>query len=129
MPKVVPYEIDDDAPTGTPELVEMHYDVWNLRISLDFPDWSGVVYVDFESPLGFRVMEESDLLEMWDSRTDESHWLNRVKSNGWLDQEARREGFTSETEDVKEYLVVGVNDCVSVMAFEHPTLTIIDAND
>ena len=117
----------DDAPRGTPEVSEIHYDVWSLRITLNFEHFSGVVYVDFETPNGFRVLDEGDLLEVWEGSTKEE-WLYVVEEDGWLAQEAKRPGFVSDPAEHIEYLVAGCNDCVTVMALDEPTVTVIDAN-
>lgn len=116
----------EDAPRGTPEITEIHYDVWSLRITLDFDRLEGVVYVDFPALVGFRVLDESDLAEL---RGAPKGWLYRVAAGGWLALESGRPGFTTETEGVAEFLVAGRNDCVSVLALEEPGVTVIDCGD
>lgn len=115
----------EEAPKGTPQVTEIHYDVWTLRITLDFDDWDGVVYLDFESPAGFRVLDEGDLQEMWQGKGDDTHWIHAVKTGGWLAQEAARSGFGRDKSELQEYLVSGVNDCVSVLAYDEPSVTIL----
>jgi len=115
----------DDGPKGTPQITELHYDVWSLRVTLDFDSWDGVVYVDFESPAGFRVLDESDLGEMWQGEGHSRHWLHSVVINGWLSQESARPGFAQDTTELTEYLITGLNDCVSILAFDEPTVTIL----
>ena len=123
-PSLSPYSIED-APKGRPQITELHYDVWTLRITLDFEDWDGAVYLDFESPAGFRVMEEGDLQEVWQDKNTTKHWLHVVESGGWLALESSREGFTQEASELREFFVAGVSDCVSVLAFDDPVITVV----
>jgi hypothetical protein len=123
-----PYVVEE-APAGTPQIVELHYDVWTLRITLDFEEFRGVVYVDFESPCGFRVLDEGDLLELWSDLPRGADWIYTVDSNGWMDQERHRSGFVSDPEDLTEYFLAGGDDCVSVIAFDAPSITVIDTDE
>lgn len=52
-------------------------------------------------------------------------WLFRVLSGGWLEQErTRRESLLLDVyPEVKEYLIAGINDCVSVFSTEMPRLS------
>jgi hypothetical protein len=45
--------------------------------------------------------------------------------NGWLAAESARETapFIDEGGELKEYLVAGVNDCVSILDYEYPKVT------
>ena len=128
IPTLDPYPLDD-VPEGTPQITEIHYDVWTLRITLDFDDWDGVVYLDFESPSGFRVLDEADLPEIWEAKGEDTHWLHVVEENGWLSQEENREGFAQDPSEVREFFVSGENDCVNVLALEEPTVTIVGDDD
>lgn len=109
--------------SGTPEVTEVHYDLRVLRISLDFAAVHHPVYVSFEGVCGFRVLDEGDLLEFWDAESRASGWLWRIKDGGWFSLESAREGFLSGLNGgYKEYLVVGTNDCVSVIATDEPKI-------
>jgi len=108
---------------GSPELLSVNYDLWTLRMSLTFQP-NQIVYVDFEEVEGFRVLDEGQLLEFWDKESKD-HWVFEVLSNGWLAAESSRETapFISEDGRLKEYLVAGCNECVSILAFDHPKIT------
>lgn len=127
-PVIAPYTVDG-APHGTPQVTELHYDIWTLRVTLDFDDWDGVVYADFASVCGFRVLDESDLLEMWQAEGLSRHWLYVVRNNGWLAQECVREGFTQEAGEVTEYFVRGADDCISILALDEPVITVLGDSD
>lgn len=78
----------------------------------------------FESFYGFRVLDELDLTEFWTQCTLVDGWLFEVRSGGWKDLELQRPTFISgQNEWVKEYLIVGLNECVSVLSKEHPSIT------
>lgn len=116
----------DDAPRSMPDVTEIHYDVWTLRVTLDFDDMNGVVYVDFSAVSGFRVLDEGDLGEMLPAKDG---WLYEVDDGGWLAQESVRDGFTADAAALTEYLVAGVNDCVSVLCEDEPSVTVIEFDD
>ncbi|MEM4987524.1 hypothetical protein V8G57_09015 [Collimonas sp. H4R21] len=80
--------------------------------------------VTFENALGFRVVDERDLMEYWPVCSTPTGWLFNIRGGGWLDQERARSGslMLEMYPDVKEYLVTGINECVSVFSVEGPTL-------
>jgi hypothetical protein len=80
--------------------------------------------VSFENPLGFRVVEERDLMEYWPVCSTPAGWLFRIHSGGWLEERTRRGSLMLDMyPDVKEYLITGINDCVSVLSTEMPSLS------
>jgi hypothetical protein len=107
---------------GYPEIFRVDYHRGELRISLSFADRHHPVYVCFESCRGYRVLDEGDLLNFWNPDTRGQGWLWQVISGGWIDLESTRAGFLSGTLGYEEYLILGVNDCVSVMANTAPTI-------
>lgn len=78
----------------------------------------------FTETTGFRVLDERDLMEYWPVCSTPNGWLFDIKEGGWLDQERTRTGsnmlFTCP--DVTEYLVTGINECVSVFSAVPPEL-------
>ena len=105
---------------GTSEIVEIIYNLLELKIILDFDRTSQKVTVVFSNPIGFRVLEEGDLLEFWENYHAGNGWLYEVISGGWHDLESKRYGYLSkDTRDVQEYLVAGENDCVSVLVDDY----------
>ena len=79
------------------------------------------VEVVFDEALGFRVLDEGDLLEFWPACSLKNGWLFQIDSNGWLSLEKQRGGFLlSERADAHEFFVAGENECVSVFAITAP---------
>lgn len=108
---------------GVPEIENVNYDLWFLRILLRFPDRKSPVYVEFDGMVGFRVLDEGDLLEFWNPQVRADGWLWEVGSGGWFDLEKHRKGFLSGvTDGYREFLIGGINDCVSVISYEEPKI-------
>jgi hypothetical protein len=108
---------------GVPEITDVHYDLWVLRITLRFENRQGPVYVQFHNTYGFRVLDEGDLTEFWSPDTRPPGWLWHISRGGWLDLEQSRPTFLSGRHSgCNEYLVGGLNDCVSVLSATEPTI-------
>jgi hypothetical protein len=89
---------------------------------------AGSATLVFEGPLGFRVLDERDMLEFWNDYSDPNGWLWEVESGGWLDLESTRSGFIDREliPELREYLVVG-DMCVSVICTRPPKLSVASA--
>lgn len=109
---------------GSREVTDVSFDIWTLRVRLSFPNSNDVV-VAFEGPEGFRVLDEGDLDDFWGVLP--SGAVLEVRSGGWFDLEASRsEAFSArKVTRIKEYFVPGVNFCVSVIASEPPTVSVL----
>ena len=108
---------DDDE---HPEITHIQYDLWVLRITLAFPRVDPPVYLSVEGVRGFRVLAKGDLLEFWTPDTARA-WLFQVDRGGWMDLERTRGGFLSGLNDnYAEYLIAGIDACVSVLAADEP---------
>eukprot|EP01031_Cornospumella_fuschlensis_P031367 gene31367-37908_t len=81
--------------------------------------------ISFPQSYGFRVLDELDLTEFWSQCSLVQGWLFEVVSGGWKDLEMTRKHFYSGRSDwVREYLVVGLNECVSVLSKEEPVFEV-----
>lgn len=110
----------------TPEITNISYDLWTLQITLQFSKGEPPVYIKFKDIEGFRVIDEGNLLEFWNPKIKTDNWLFKVNNGGWLDLEKSRKGFVSgvsPSDNLKEYLVAGCNDCVSVLTLMEPELS------
>ena len=117
---VEPPEVESLATDSvtTPEVVSVNFDLWVLRLTLNFPGVKAPTYVEFDEVVGFRLLDESDLLEFWKPEVRKPGWLWHVTRGGWRELEATRPGFART--DAQEFLVLGINDCVSVFATVEP---------
>ena len=117
-----------------PEIIGIDYDLWTLRAILSFSIAEQIVekriYIIFKNIVGFRVLDEGNLLEFWNPDTRASGWLWEVEKGGWLDLEKLRHGFVEgyhENEYRKEFLVLGQNNCLSIITNSAPI--IIDSEE
>jgi hypothetical protein len=108
-----------------PEIGRLDYDIWTLRIALHFTG-SPPAYLTFKDLSGFRVLREGDLIEYW-GPTRPSGWLWEIQSGGWRSTEAQRSGFISgDVQGIREFLVVSLVDCVSVLSSSAPEFSRIE---
>ena len=82
------------------------------------------VSVTFLDAVGFRVLDEGDLLEFWPAcSVPYGSGLFEIDDGGWLAQERARQGFVSATRaNIREFLVTGPDDCISVFALNPPEI-------
>ena len=103
------------------EIVNLEFDIDTLTIVVLSDGYK--LDVTFDSPSGFRVLDEGDLLEFWPTCSLPNGWLFEIKSQGWLEQESKRSGFLSaQNSEIKEYFVVGTNYCVNILGWEDPEI-------
>lgn len=121
-PKVT--EFQNEIPDANPEIYNITYDLWTLKITLGFDDIESPIYVVFKNVIGFRVLDEGNLLEFWDKEARVPGWIWTVESGGWFELEKLRAGFLAQDHgnSHNEYLVSGINDCVSVLAESEPMI-------
>ena len=113
--QALPYE-------GAPDVSRIDYD-GKLHILMDFGDNENPIYVVFDSPRGYRVLDEGDLLEFWEPASRADGWLWKIIKGGWLDLESTRSGFVSGLiGEYDEYLILGQNECVSVISNSPPVI-------
>jgi hypothetical protein len=76
--------------------------------------------VEFQDDVGLRVLGELDLTGMWlgtDREDLKATWLFEVRAGGWFDLEATRDNFYTQHESpVREFLIAGYQECVSVFS-------------
>lgn len=83
----------------------------------------------FHDVFGFRVLDERDLTEFWNTYSEPNGWLWEVRSGGWHDLERKRTTFNPGefVSMLREFLVVD-DKCVSVLCRDAPKLVDIGAN-
>ena len=82
--------------------------------------------VEFAAVYGVRILHELDLAGLWTSLPAEllrSSWLFEVYAGVWVELESRRADFQVTKEStLREFIIVGYQECVSVMTDRMPTL-------
>ena len=109
---------------GIPEITNLSYDSWTVKITLYFPGKVSPVYLIFKSLGGFRVLDEGNLLEFWTPEARTSGWVWHIISGGWTSLEKMRDGYLDGQlgNERNEYLVLGLNACVSIISSSAPQL-------
>jgi hypothetical protein len=111
--------------SGSHEVTDIQYVDGRLSMNVSALDGSALVTATFIEVAGFRVLDEGDLLEFWNVCGSQEDWIFHIIEGGWFEQEAQRPGFIRrDVKTIREYLVTGADDCVSVLAWEAPKVSI-----
>ncbi|BEP45619.1 hypothetical protein GmRootV15_62080 [Variovorax sp. V15] len=107
---------------GALEIVRIDYVPRQLTIVARDANGGAPIGVSFAGVVAHRVMDERDLAEYWPACSLPSGWVFFIQSGGWLSQEMVRPGscIGSFYGEVREYLVAGLTDCVSVLCTGEP---------
>ena len=118
-----PLSTEFSFPRGS-EVVGVEYTLGKLSIHVQGSENTKPLVVEFKDTIGFRVLDERDLMEYWPECSTLKGWLFEVTAGGWLSQETNREGSLIATinPEAKEYLVTGEDDCVSVICRNEPVV-------
>ncbi len=94
-------------------LTRLGYDSQGLDVEVNVEGRRALVH--FDSVVGFRVLDEGDLMEFWTECSLSNGWLFQIFNGGWFRQETSRSGFMASANlKLQEYLLVSRNECVSV---------------
>ena len=79
--------------------------------------------VYFSNPVGFRVLDERDLCEFWNTYSEPNGWLYEVEEGGWLELESTRQLFNSPGmfPGLREYMLVD-DQCINVLTVQPPEI-------
>jgi hypothetical protein len=104
----------------------LQYDGETLVIEIQ-GDGISLARVIFKNVVGFRVLDERDLCEFWNTYSEPVGWLYEVEEGGWLELESTRKLFNSPAffRGLKEYFIVD-DKCVSVLSVEPPEVQEIE---
>jgi hypothetical protein len=104
------------------EIVRVEYALGVLRAFVRDINLDSEFVVSFSDAIGFRVLDERDLMEFWPECSTPNGWLFEIHSGGWLSQEASRPGscLVAMSPAAKEYFITGVDDCLSVICHTAP---------
>jgi hypothetical protein len=114
--------------SGSVELIEYRPRVLFVRMK----SAEGNYVVTFESVVGYRVLDERDLTEFWPQCSTPNGWLFEICSGGWRSLEESRAEFLAPAllGPLKEYLVAGEDECVSVLCEggKSPSVALVRSN-
>lgn len=77
----------------------------------------------FSDVIGFRVLDERDLCEFWNTYSEPNGWLYEVHEGGWFELEKKRPQFDciGYGPSLREFFFVD-DKCISVLTTEEPIL-------
>jgi hypothetical protein len=106
----------------------LRYDRETLAIEIQGEGFA-FARVEFRRPAGFRVLDERDLCEFWNTYSEPNGWLYEVEEGGWLELETHRPLFNSPDfhPGLREYLLVD-DKCISVLAVDPPDIIDLGAD-
>lgn len=111
-------------PRGT-ELQQLNFQGGQLDILIvGCQDESGC-RVLFEEVIGFKVLDEREMLEYWPVCSTPNGWIFEVSANGWLQQDQARFALLNAgglKSKLKEYVITGINECVCVISRKSPLI-------
>lgn len=105
----------------TPEILAINYDLENLDIRYSVDETEEYI-IRFENPIGFKCLDERDMMDYWDKKILTDNWILEILEGGWLDMEKSRSLISDTIFDLREFLIEGVDDCISVLAREEPLI-------
>ena len=116
--------------SGGSEVLGLEYELGRLHIKLRALKNDQHVTVTFKECAAFRVMDERDLAEYWPACSSHNGWIFEVQGGGWLSQELERPAslVAHMNAGLREYLIAGTDDCVSVLAVGSPKITSLQAS-
>ena len=105
------------------EIASVNFDQWILTIAIRLygkkPEQNveGMVHVIFENPIGFRLLDEGDMLNFpWKDLTKSRSFVHRIDEGGWYDLE-NKAGNLIHNDKTQEFVIVTGNECVSVITW------------
>ena len=112
--------VPDSEPYGKTVIRTIRFDEPNLIIELQGGDFSYLRLL-FHEVVAFRVIDEREITEFWNTYSEPNGWLWEVLDGGYLALERQRDGFNLLSLPLREYFVV-CNFCVSVLSCDSPEL-------
>ena len=121
--KIEPFVTTDNV--SHLELAFVNFDQWLLIVALrvytnPHQRVEGMIHVIFENIVGFRVLDEGQMLNFpWKSLDSNDHFVHEVPHGGWMEIESKSNNICLSG-DPKEYVIITSNECVSVIAYDPP---------
>ena len=107
----------------SPVIQSLRYDLKILEIEYS-PCEGEVFWIQFDNPIGFKCLDERDMNDYWKHKELTDNWILEIKEGGWLDFEKSRAFISHNVFELKEFLIKGVDDCISVLCACEPRVEI-----
>jgi hypothetical protein len=107
-------------------VVRVTYEPHHLAVHVQGAQGHPAFIVAFEGVTAFRVTDEGNLLNFWPTCSRANGWLFEVREGGWLSEQVGSAGNLIDAMNprLREFLVTGDDDCVSVLSLTSPTVTL-----
>lgn len=118
------------------DIVDFQWTVFGLKITIS--TWKssekqiGIEY-EFAGFNGFRYLDEGDFLGYWNLPDFKSGFhLFRIIKGGWKSGEVTENGIldvSRAVDELNEFFIATTNGCLTVLAYEKPTITEIELKE
>jgi hypothetical protein len=121
-PIATPFRFTDGHAIG-----RVTYEPGFLAVHVEGAPDDPTVVVAFEKVRAFRVTDEGNLLAFWPTCSRANGWIFEVHERGWRSEESARPGtiIGAMNPGLREFLVTGECDCVSVLSLASPTVALL----
>lgn len=113
---------------NTPEILSVNYDLELLEIKYSVNEKEEYL-IRFSNPTGFKCLDERDMMDYWGNKDLTDNWILEIIEGGWLDQERKRAFISHEIFNLREFLIEGLDDCITVFAEEEPEIIPIELKE
>lgn len=110
--------VPESSPYAKRVIRTVRFDEADLIFKLEGNDFSYLRLI-FRDVIAFRVIDEREITEFWNTYSAPSGWLWEVAEGGYLALERQRASFNVLGLSLREHLV-GCNDCVNVLSCHSP---------
>jgi hypothetical protein len=123
-------EFDNEC-NSMPELIKIDYSCeftpTKLTATIESLENDKRAIIEFQNIVGFRVLDEGDLMEFWTSDSRPKGWLWEINKGGWFDLEIQRQiSITLKTllSGNREFLIAGAGKCLNIICYDEPKVTV-----
>lgn len=78
--------------------------------------------IRFSDPIGFKCLDERDMMDYWENKDLTENWILEIIEGGWLDLEKKRAFISDKIFKLREILIEGNVDCISIFVTEEPEI-------
>lgn len=113
---------------NVPEILSVNYNLEHLEIQYSV-DEKEEYLIQFSNPIGFKCLHERDMTDYWVNKDLTNNWIVEIFEGGWLEQETKRAFLSHEMFQIREFLIEGIDDCLTVFTCEEPIIKPIEINE
>lgn len=106
-----------------PEIIGLYYNLSELFINY-VANPTQIFEIRFKNIKGFKCLDEGDLTSYWNHEILTKNWIVEIIDGGWKDLELSSGNLlvSSQDKELREFLVMGDDDCLTVFASEEPEI-------